>query len=438
MGYRREELRFNGWGLRASFDLRGRDAEVWAFVRRPSTCRAARDPGVPPWTHQLPEPSSTAPRSPPSAPHRADRVHTDAFERAFHAVGKSYYDLLRIRAGALPARPTRSSTRTATTRCRAVLACCAERGIAVVPYGGGSSVVGGVEAQPRGRGGARHPRHHAHADRAARARRGQPHRDLRGRDLRPGARGRARGAAASPSATSRSRSSSPPSAAGSRRAARASSPTATAAPRSGWWPRAWRPRAGSGAPSPSRRSAAGPDLNQLDRGLRGHPRRDHRGDGEGAPGRRGARLRLLPLPGLGGGGGGGARDRPGRAPGLDAAARATWTRPASTARSERAAARRGCRSRRRGRSASAGYDAPCVLMVGFEGRSAGPARVAAGLRDRDQERRPLRRARAGQELVREPLRDALPARPADGPRGRRSTPSRRRRGGPTSRASTAR
>ena len=33
MRYRRDALRFNGWGLRAqTFDLHGRDAEVWRFV----------------------------------------------------------------------------------------------------------------------------------------------------------------------------------------------------------------------------------------------------------------------------------------------------------------------------------------------------------------------------------------------------------------------
>ena len=33
MRYRREELRFNGWGRTdKTFDLKGRDAEVWAFV----------------------------------------------------------------------------------------------------------------------------------------------------------------------------------------------------------------------------------------------------------------------------------------------------------------------------------------------------------------------------------------------------------------------
>ncbi|HHH26820.1 MAG TPA: FAD-binding oxidoreductase, partial [Polyangiaceae bacterium] len=149
MSYQREELRFNGWGLRRkTFDLKGRDDAVWAFVRE--VLGMSELPSTPPLSldHlELPElrlsealleelREATAP----------DRVSVDAFERAFHAVGKSYYDLLRIRAGKLGDVPDAVVYPTSHAEVGAVLRACARANVAVVPFGGGSSVVGGVEA----------------------------------------------------------------------------------------------------------------------------------------------------------------------------------------------------------------------------------------------------------------------------------------------------
>ncbi len=150
MSYRRDELRFNGWGLRRkSFDLRGRDDEVWAFVREalgmtelPSTPPVALD------DLDLPEVRLTDALLDTlrglTAP---DRVAIDAFERAFHAVGKSYYDMIRIRAGRLDGAPDAVVYPASHAEVLAILKACAEARVAVVPFGGGSSVVGGVEAR---------------------------------------------------------------------------------------------------------------------------------------------------------------------------------------------------------------------------------------------------------------------------------------------------
>ena len=149
MGYRRDELRFNGWGLRRkTFDLRGRDDEVWAFVKEalgmaslPSTPSMALD-DLPMPEVQLEEGVLEKLRG-LTAP---ERVLTDRLERAFHAVGKSYYDLLRIRSGALPGVPDAVVYPESPKEVLDLLAYCAEQPIAVIPFGGGSSVVGGVEA----------------------------------------------------------------------------------------------------------------------------------------------------------------------------------------------------------------------------------------------------------------------------------------------------
>ena len=71
-------------------------------------------------------------------------VRDDRLERVTHAAGKSYPDLLKMRSGALESAPD-AVVYAAADEVREVLEVCAEEGIAVVPFGGGTSVVGGVE-----------------------------------------------------------------------------------------------------------------------------------------------------------------------------------------------------------------------------------------------------------------------------------------------------
>jgi len=76
----------------------------------------------------------------------ADRVHGDKYERAFHARGRSYHDLLYLRAGNIPSAPDAVIYPRGTDEVLALLSYASESGIAVVPFGGGTSVVGGVSA----------------------------------------------------------------------------------------------------------------------------------------------------------------------------------------------------------------------------------------------------------------------------------------------------
>jgi len=66
--------------------------------------------------------------------------------RVSHAVGRSYPDLVRIRAGDGSGAPDAVVTPESADHLRAALAACAKAGVAVIPFGGGTSVVGGVEA----------------------------------------------------------------------------------------------------------------------------------------------------------------------------------------------------------------------------------------------------------------------------------------------------
>jgi alkyldihydroxyacetonephosphate synthase len=75
----------------------------------------------------------------------AGAVRDDRLERVAHAAGKGYVDLVRMRAGTPAAAPDAIVLPDTHEQLRAVLELCASRGLAAVPFGGGTSVVGGVE-----------------------------------------------------------------------------------------------------------------------------------------------------------------------------------------------------------------------------------------------------------------------------------------------------
>ena len=110
----------------------------------------------------------------------AGRVRTDHATRVLHAAGKGYVDLVRVRAGRPEGAPDAVVFPASDEQVGALLAACRRESVAVVPFGGGTSVVGGV-APLRGR-------HHAVVavdlrglDGRHRGRPGVPDRPRRGR-----------------------------------------------------------------------------------------------------------------------------------------------------------------------------------------------------------------------------------------------------------------
>jgi alkyldihydroxyacetonephosphate synthase len=79
----------------------------------------------------------------------APHVRTDAEARVRHTRGKSTPDLLRLRAGEAMDAPDAVVLAATHDEVVAVLTLCAEERIAVVPFGGGTSVVGGLEPDAR-------------------------------------------------------------------------------------------------------------------------------------------------------------------------------------------------------------------------------------------------------------------------------------------------
>jgi alkyldihydroxyacetonephosphate synthase len=74
-----------------------------------------------------------------------ENVRTDRASRVAHAAGKSYPDLIRQRGGDCRRAPDAVVYPASHEAVRAVLEACAAAGVAVVPFGGGTSVVGGVD-----------------------------------------------------------------------------------------------------------------------------------------------------------------------------------------------------------------------------------------------------------------------------------------------------
>jgi alkyldihydroxyacetonephosphate synthase len=75
----------------------------------------------------------------------ADGVCDDRGARVVHAAGKSYPDLVRQRSGDAEQAPDAVVLPADAAAVAGVLRACVDTGVAVVPFGGGTSVVGGVE-----------------------------------------------------------------------------------------------------------------------------------------------------------------------------------------------------------------------------------------------------------------------------------------------------
>jgi alkyldihydroxyacetonephosphate synthase len=146
----RSRLRWNGWGWAQQNDAIATRDDVWHWL--------AGELGMPSLLATPARPLEEIKLAPPrlSAGERqcfvsilgTDRVRDDAFERAFHTRGKSYHDLLLLRAGALSDAPDAVLYPRGSDEVLKILAFAGENDIAVIPYGGGSSVVGGVTAAP--------------------------------------------------------------------------------------------------------------------------------------------------------------------------------------------------------------------------------------------------------------------------------------------------
>lgn len=152
----RTTLRWNGWGLARQANPMPADARQWAWIEEtlglshlPATPAVAlKDIRLP---HcRLDEAMLARLRDIVGG----NQLRTDDYERAFHARGKSYHDLLYLRAGKLDMAPDAVVYPRSADEVLAVVKLCADEDIALIPFGGGSSVVGGVNAMAKALGSA--------------------------------------------------------------------------------------------------------------------------------------------------------------------------------------------------------------------------------------------------------------------------------------------
>jgi len=151
------ELTIQGWGPRPtgnSTDPAGdRASDLEAALPKAARRHLARELGwTPRHTPPVPVPEiRLAPSRLPEATRLAlvellgeDNVRTDRESRLLRAGGKSYLDLLRRRSGDASDAPCAVVLPGTTEETAALLALCSEHDVVVVPFGGGTSVVGGL------------------------------------------------------------------------------------------------------------------------------------------------------------------------------------------------------------------------------------------------------------------------------------------------------
>jgi alkyldihydroxyacetonephosphate synthase len=130
---------FWGWG----YEGEGPNEEQTKGIAQTLSARFGRELTVaePPSVADVTMPASTV--TPPDA--LTSICSTDRFDRAGHTYGKAYRDVVRGFRGDFSAAPAVVAFPSTEAEVAAVLDWCASAGLAAVPYGGGSSVVGGVE-----------------------------------------------------------------------------------------------------------------------------------------------------------------------------------------------------------------------------------------------------------------------------------------------------
>ena len=141
MQFPRRDSKWWGWGEPSI--LPELDGEALGVLRE-------RIGGLEPWplARELGEFALPASESLPQALIEAvgeENVFRGEEDRLRHAVGRGYVDLVRLRNGALDAAPDAVVMPGDAEALRRVIEVCAAEGIATVPFGGGTSVVGGVE-----------------------------------------------------------------------------------------------------------------------------------------------------------------------------------------------------------------------------------------------------------------------------------------------------
>lgn len=141
-----QELKWYGWGLaNKNFDL-SRRHNFWPYLREKLELKD--DQLSPPIN--LSDIKLSASQSGLAAKFEqildSSQVRKDDLARITHSMGKSYLDLIRIRKGTISHPPDLVLYPKTESQVLDILRLASDLKVAVIPFGGGTSVVGGVEA----------------------------------------------------------------------------------------------------------------------------------------------------------------------------------------------------------------------------------------------------------------------------------------------------
>lgn len=147
INYTRNNLRWDAWGAYTEdFFLKDHINEILNILRNDwGVSSLPRTPGVK--MDDLKVPKSRLDKNLLAGLSKILPVKTDLQERVFHSAGRSYYDVIRLRFNLLKDYVDGVVYPKTEEEISSLLLFCKTKKIAVVPFGGGSSVVGGVEAR---------------------------------------------------------------------------------------------------------------------------------------------------------------------------------------------------------------------------------------------------------------------------------------------------
>ncbi len=140
----RSKLRWNGWGTAGHSDQFVKSDALWAFLQ--DALNSGELPTTPARTLAESSLTSSSLAFGDLSPFQdaGCDIGLTPEDRAFHARGDSYRDLLDLRAGRLDPAPDAILYPKTAEACQQAVEIADKAGLAVVPFGGGTSVVGGV------------------------------------------------------------------------------------------------------------------------------------------------------------------------------------------------------------------------------------------------------------------------------------------------------
>ncbi|MGB3811251.1 MAG: FAD-binding oxidoreductase [Parvibaculum sp.] len=152
----RTTLRWNGWGLSNQHNPLPEGASQWEWIRETLGMSRLPTTTAKPLSEIKLAPCRLAEETLDKLRQLVggNQVKIDDYERAFHARGKSYHDLLYVRAGKLDMAPDAIVYPRSADEVLAIVKLASDEDITLIPYGGGSSVVGGINALAKSLGGA--------------------------------------------------------------------------------------------------------------------------------------------------------------------------------------------------------------------------------------------------------------------------------------------